>query len=121
VNGALVGEGFAVDYGQQLPKILIGRDRLDCCDRFRGAIDDLRFYSRPLSAAEIAKLYASTAPCMGDILLDSVVNGADLGGLLSYWGPVTASPVSRACDLNGDSRVDGSDLGMLLANWGACP
>jgi hypothetical protein len=121
VNGALVGEGFAVDYGQQLPKILIGRDRLDCCDRFRGAIDDLRFYSRPLSAAEVAKLYASTAPCMGDILLDGVVNGADLGGLLSYWGPVTSSPVSKTCDLNGDSRVDGSDLGMLLANWGACP
>ena len=58
--------------------------------------------------------------CLGDIFVDGIVNGADLGALLSYWGPVTTSPPSRACDLNGDERVDGSDLGTLLANWGSC-
>jgi hypothetical protein len=58
--------------------------------------------------------------CLGDILVDHVVNGADLGGLLSYWGPVTASPVSRSCDLDNDGVVGGADLGLLLANWGQC-
>lgn len=59
--------------------------------------------------------------CPGDILEDRSVNGADLGAVLSYWGPVTASPVSRACDLNDDGIVNGADLGVLLVNWGACP
>lgn len=121
VNGSLVGEGFAVDYGQQLAQILIGRDRLDCCDRFRGAIDDLRFYSRPLSAGEIATLHAAGAPCVGDIYVDQRVDGGDLGVLLSHWGPVSAGDAAAvACDLNRDNAVDGFDLGMLLANWGPC-
>lgn len=59
--------------------------------------------------------------CPADILVDGVVNGADLGGLLSYWGPVTSSPVSQACDLTGDGVVNGADLGLLLSFWGACP
>jgi hypothetical protein len=59
--------------------------------------------------------------CVGDILADRVVNGADLGSLLAYWGPVTASPISRACDLNGDNVVNGADIGLLLAGWGNCP
>ncbi len=59
--------------------------------------------------------------CVGDILRDSLVNGADLGALLAYWGPVTTSPISRACDLNGDNVVNGADIGLLLAGWGNCP
>ncbi len=59
--------------------------------------------------------------CPGDILEDRTVNGADLGALLSYWGPVTASSISNACDLDNDAIVDGSDLGLLLAAWGPCP
>ena len=59
--------------------------------------------------------------CIGDIFRDGQVNGGDLGIMLSYWGPVTSSSASRACDLNQDDRVDGSDLGFLLANWGTCP
>ena len=59
--------------------------------------------------------------CVGDILADRVINGADLGALLAYWGPVTASPISRACDLNGDNVVNGADIGLLLAGWGNCP
>jgi hypothetical protein len=120
VNGVLVVEGLSVDYGQQLPKILIGRDRLDCCERFRGVIDDLRFYSRPLSATEVATLHALGAPCIGDIYIDQRVDGGDLGVLLSHWGPTTVDSASIACDLNRDGRVDGFDLGMLLANWGPC-
>ena len=59
-------------------------------------------------------------PCIGDILVDRIINGADLGALLSYWGPTTSSPVSKSCDLNQDGTVDGSDLGVLLAYWGPC-
>jgi hypothetical protein len=59
--------------------------------------------------------------CLGDIYVDQRIDGADLGPVLSYWGPVTSSAASRACDLNRDGRIDGSDLGTLLANWGPCP
>ena len=56
-------------------------------------------------------------PCEGDFNDDGVVDGADLGALLSAWGPADGSPA----DLNGDGVVDGADLGILLSVWGPCP
>ncbi len=53
--------------------------------------------------------------CVGDLNGDGVVNGADLGELLSNWGNAGAG------DLNGDGSVGGADLGELLSAWGACP
>jgi hypothetical protein len=53
--------------------------------------------------------------CPGDRTGDQVVDGADLGILLSRW--LTDDPVA---DLNADGVVDGADLGLLLANWGPC-
>lgn len=53
--------------------------------------------------------------CAADLNFDGVVNGADLGVMLSSWngrGPA---------DLTGDGLVNGQDLGLLLAAWGACP
>jgi formylglycine-generating enzyme required for sulfatase activity len=58
--------------------------------------------------------------CVGDIVTDGIVNGADLGTLLAYWGLTTSAPYSQASDINVDGRVDGADLGRLLSNWGAC-
>ena len=58
--------------------------------------------------------------CIGDIFADGIVNGGDLGVLLSYWGPTTASAASRSCDLDNNNIVNGADLGLLLSNWGAC-
>jgi hypothetical protein len=52
-----------------------------------------------------------------DIFRDFNVNGADLGILLSQWGPASAGAVS---DLNRDGQVNGADLGFLLASWGSC-
>ena len=52
-----------------------------------------------------------------DLFRNGVINGADLGILLSEWGPASANTVS---DINRDGRVDGSDLGTLLAFWGPC-
>jgi hypothetical protein len=49
---------------------------------------------------------------VGDLNGDGVVNGADLGILLSNWNQPGAT------DLNGDGTTNGADLGMLLANWG---
>jgi hypothetical protein len=83
----------AVDYGQIL----------------RGEIPDINHNGTP-----------DTCECIGDIYVDHAINGADLGALLAYWGPVTSSAASRACDLNGDGLVNGSDLGILLAYWGTC-
>jgi hypothetical protein len=50
-------------------------------------------------------------PVQGDLNGDGVVNGADLGILLTGWG------TDGAGDLNGDGVVDGADLGILLTAW----
>jgi formylglycine-generating enzyme required for sulfatase activity len=53
---------------------------------------------------------------IGDLGLDGVVDGKDLGYLLAAWG--SADPFA---DLNRDGTVDGNDLGLLLASWGPSP
>jgi formylglycine-generating enzyme required for sulfatase activity len=58
--------------------------------------------------------------CVGDIFADGIVNGGDLGVLLSYWGPTTASAASRRCDIDGNGVVNGADMGIVLAGWGPC-
>jgi hypothetical protein len=57
--------------------------------------------------------------CIADINGDDVVNGTDLGLLLSAWGPCTSGDCPA--DLIADGVVDGGDLGTLLGRWGACP
>jgi hypothetical protein len=47
-----------------------------------------------------------------DLNSDGLVNGADLGILLSHWG--SANP---AADVNDDGIVNGADIGVLLAEW----
>jgi hypothetical protein len=58
-----------------------------------------------------------TCQCLADLFVDHQVNGADLGALLSQWGPANANTAS---DMNRDGKVDGADLGHLLASWGPC-
>jgi formylglycine-generating enzyme required for sulfatase activity len=79
----------------------------------------------PIRQLAIATALALTLPaaaqsCTGDIFANGVVNGADLGAMLSYWGPRTSDPFSVASDLNGDGVINGGDLGLLLSNWGPC-
>ena len=66
-------------------------------------------------------LHASIIDCPGDINGDSVVDGGDLGILLSEWGSCN----SCASDLDQDAQVAGSDLGLLLSLWdvtgASCP
>ena len=73
-----------------------------------------------LCAALAAASAARAQGCSGDIVADGIVDGADLGTLLSNWGPRTAEPNSVASDINGDGQIDGFDLSMLLGNWGPC-
>jgi formylglycine-generating enzyme required for sulfatase activity len=74
----------------------------------------------PLTVVLMAALVAMTlrpagAQCPGDITGNGVVDGADLGALLTTWGV----PQGQG-DLNGDGMVDGADLGLLLTKWGPC-
>ena len=55
--------------------------------------------------------------CVGDLNCDNVVDGGDLGLLLSFWG---ACPDCDG-DLNNSGTVDGADIGLLLSGWGNCP
>jgi hypothetical protein len=55
--------------------------------------------------------------CDGDFNLDGFINGADLGLMLSSWGPCGSN---CGADLNGDGVVAGADLGLLLSAWGTC-
>lgn len=52
-------------------------------------------------------------PCPADLNGSGVVDGADLGILLSGWG-------TAGGDVNGDGATDGVDLGTMLADWGVC-
>jgi hypothetical protein len=52
-----------------------------------------------------------------DLFRNGMINGADLGILLSEWGPANANTVS---DINKDGFVNGADLGIMLSFWGAC-
>ena len=58
------------------------------------------------------------ACCPGDFDHDAAIGGADIGLLMSNWGPC-----GSAClyDLNNDGKVSGGDLGLLLSGWGPCP
>ena len=55
--------------------------------------------------------------CITDMNADGITDGADLGIVMSFWGPVTVFP--RA-DINNDGLVSGIDLGLVLSNWGVC-
>jgi probable HAF family extracellular repeat protein len=59
-----------------------------------------------------------TCQCIADLFVDRQVNGADLGALLAFWGPV--NPALSSADINRDGKVDGADLGYLLNAWGSC-
>jgi hypothetical protein len=56
--------------------------------------------------------------CPTDFNQSGSTDGADLGILLSEWGPATPSTNS---DINKDGFINGADLGIMLSFWGACP
>ena len=53
--------------------------------------------------------------CDADFNSDGVVNGADLGLMLTSWGPMGGD-----ADLDNSGMVADGDLGLLLVQWGPC-
>ena len=92
----------------------------NCGDCDGDSVPDLAVLIRDPGLDADADGIPDTCECLGDLYLDGFVNGADLGALLAYWGPVTGTPASEAADINRDGTVNGSDLGILLASWGTC-
>lgn len=58
--------------------------------------------------------HVRATPCPADLNGDGLVNGADLGLVLSSWD------IGPGGDLDGDGTTGGSDLGILLSAWGTC-
>ncbi|MDA1008867.1 MAG: YHYH protein [Planctomycetota bacterium] len=54
-------------------------------------------------------------PCPADSTGDRVVDGVDLGALLSRWGQG-----GGAGDIDRNGLVDGADLALMLSDWGIC-
>jgi hypothetical protein len=55
-------------------------------------------------------------PCVADISADRVVDGFDLGQVLSAWGNCAGC----AADVNHDGIVNAVDLSVVLSGWGSC-
>ena len=100
-----------------LSSVLPAGTSLTSTMRFRFSISDTPDNSVTEAAIDDLSITGITCvnPCQGDLDGNSVVNGADLGMLLSQWGTAGNG------DLDGDGAVTGADLGTLLARWGACP
>lgn len=79
--------------------------------------DELTGHGRLEAAAALESVF--NASRVGDLNGDGVVDGTDLGMVLSAWGACAeCTPEGCAADLDGDCVVDGRDIGLLLANWG---
>ena len=78
-------------------------------------------FLRALTAIlSLAAAAPTSAQCTGDLTGNGIVDGADLGTILSYWGPRTQDLTSIASDLDGNGLINGADLGLVLSNWGPC-
>jgi hypothetical protein len=62
--------------------------------------------------------FNASCSCFGDINGDGMVDGFDLGVVLSGW---QNGPGSNEGDLSGDGETDAVDLALILVNWGPCP
>lgn len=67
-----------------------------------------------LTKAQLEENGPFVSDCPADLNGDELIDGGDVGFLLSNWGG------TGIADLNEDGTVDGGDLGLLLAAWGAC-
>jgi hypothetical protein len=104
-TGVLAGAGGLMITGR-MQSVVIGAGTTICGNLPRN-VDGAFFISGAPSICD----------CLADLSGDGVVNGGDLGLLLSSWGPTGPS---GAGDVNHDGSVDGADLSMLLSSWGIC-
>jgi len=112
-----------------------GSENWNCCVSCRGCVSaDISRYAVDCDEDGLADfLVLRVAPdrdlnrdgipdrcqCPADLIDDGVVNAADLGVLLNFWG--TDGSAFNGVDLDGDGVVGGGDLAVLLSAWGPCP
>ena len=77
-----------------------------------GAIDQDVY----IGEMQINTVVECPGPSPADINRDCLVNGADLAGVLSGWGPCSATPCIG--DLDNSGAIDGSDIATVLGAWG---
>ncbi|MEY4535323.1 MAG: hypothetical protein RLZZ246_1641, partial [Planctomycetota bacterium] len=68
----------------------------------------------PVSSFRFLTPFTLPPECPADLDGNGLVDGGDLGLLLSGWG------APGAADIDGSGTVDGSDLGTMLSAWGSC-
>jgi uncharacterized membrane protein len=78
----------------------------DVCELLEGSGSDLDGNGVP-----------DSCECVADLFADGVVDGADLGIVLSQWGLGKGA----VADIDRDGSVNGGDLSIILSSWGACP
>ncbi len=119
---ATVGEQFYVAYVDGGPNFL---GTSEICAHFglgpARSIDTLtiewpRGYTTVLHDVSVNQHLVIQSPSLHDLNADGIVDGGDLGLLLSTWGPLGDSS-DRKADANNDGIVDGGDLGLLLSKW----
>ena len=109
-NGGWFDKSFRVsDYVNNTDQFRI---RFIACDTGEGSVCEAGIDGVRLDSFE-----CEIAPaCAADFNGDLVVDGNDLGGLLSAFGSV-----SEEFDLDGVPGVSGGDLGVFLSLFGPCP
>ncbi len=75
-----------------------------------------RGYTTTLTGVRANQYLVVVAPELCDFDSNGSVDGADLGHLLSVWGPLGLTSDRRA-DVNNDGTVNGQDLEAMLAAW----
>jgi hypothetical protein len=81
-----------------------------------GAIESIELQSFEGWFDNLTIVAAPIGTLVGDVNSDRMIDGADLGLLLSAWG-MCGDCGSCAADLDCDCSVDGADLGLLLSGW----
>ena len=104
-NSTLVGAGGVSVDGPQSGCVLAGGTTV-CAN-----------LPRNIEGAFLIEGAATVCGCLADVTGDGVVNGGDLGIVLSSWGGGDAFGTG---DVNHDGVIDGSDLTIVLSSWGSC-
>jgi hypothetical protein len=84
-------------------------------DSMAEGMDGVDLYADGMARFNFNDALFGEAQCPSDLSVDGLVDGADLGLLLSAFGTD-----SFAADFDNSGLVDGGDLGVLLAAWGPC-
>lgn len=112
-DGGFSFAGVILDGAERIAKVVVTSGSLVLA---RGNVDDFEYGYDVVAMDDFIYGEPINAACPADLTGDGQVDGADLGIVLSTWGPNPGHPA----DFDGNGAVDGGDLGELLAVWGGC-